>query len=135
MTTAVLDAVTAPDGLPAGELFDDDFQLDIRVVVSDSPLTVFMCPTSDGCGDTCLRTPSEKGHQWHTDHPSPTSGSPECCCAPPPLPARYPCRTLTCTATTSPPMAASGWPGCGAIRCPTRCPQPAPCCASASPRS
>ncbi|MEU1786538.1 FxLD family lanthipeptide [Streptomyces sparsogenes] len=53
MITAVLDSVPAPVGLPVGNLADDDFKLDIRVVVSESPLTVFMCPTSDGCGTTC----------------------------------------------------------------------------------
>ncbi|OMI41397.1 FxLD family lanthipeptide [Streptomyces sparsogenes] len=52
MITAVLDSVPAPVGLPVDNL-DDDFELDIRVVVGESPLTVFMCPTSDGCGNTC----------------------------------------------------------------------------------
>jgi FxLD family lantipeptide len=53
MTTAVLDHPTAPTALPADGLADDDFELDIKVVISESPLTVFMCPTSDGCGNTC----------------------------------------------------------------------------------
>ncbi|WP_030021723.1 FxLD family lanthipeptide [Streptomyces monomycini] len=50
MTTAVLEAPAAP---PAEGLTDDDFQLDVRVVVSESPAYNFNCPTSDGCGDTC----------------------------------------------------------------------------------
>lgn len=59
MTTAVLelglqlDSVTASGEPPAGELLDDEFHLDIRVIVSDSPVYTFNCPTSDGCGDTC----------------------------------------------------------------------------------
>ncbi|MFE4059377.1 FxLD family lanthipeptide [Streptomyces sp. NPDC059096] len=53
MTTATLSNVTAPTMLPVDDLTDDDFELDIKVVISESPLTVFMCPTSDGCGNTC----------------------------------------------------------------------------------
>ncbi|MFF4699932.1 FxLD family lanthipeptide [Streptomyces chattanoogensis] len=53
MITAVLDSAPAPVGLPVDDLADDDFELNVRVVVSESPLTVFMCPTSDGCGNTC----------------------------------------------------------------------------------
>ncbi|MFI9829622.1 FxLD family lanthipeptide [Streptomyces sp. NPDC051913] len=54
MTTAVLDHPTAPTELPADGLADDDFELDIKVVISESPFTVLMCPTSDGCGNTCV---------------------------------------------------------------------------------
>ncbi|MGW3955375.1 FxLD family lanthipeptide [Streptomyces sp. NPDC004752] len=53
MTTATLSNVTAPALLPVDSLADDDFELDIKVVIAESPLTVFMCPTSDGCGNTC----------------------------------------------------------------------------------
>jgi len=53
MTTAVLDSVTAPAEPPVEDLADDDFQLDVRVVVSESPVYNFNCPTSDGCGNTC----------------------------------------------------------------------------------
>ncbi|EMF02401.1 FxLD family lanthipeptide [Streptomyces mobaraensis NBRC 13819 = DSM 40847] len=53
MTTAVLDSVTAPIGLPAGDLTDEEFQLEVRVVVAESPVYNFDCPTSDGCGNTC----------------------------------------------------------------------------------
>ncbi|WP_030894155.1 FxLD family lanthipeptide [Streptomyces sp. NRRL F-5053] len=53
MTTAVLDSVTTPAELPVEDLADDDFQLDVRVVVSHSPVYNFNCPTSDGCGNTC----------------------------------------------------------------------------------
>lgn len=51
MTTAVLELHSAPALVDS--LAEDDFELDIRVVISESPLTVFMCPTSDGCGNTC----------------------------------------------------------------------------------
>lgn len=44
--TAVLDA-------PTDEVTDDDFELDMRVVESSTPLVVMMCSTSDGCGSTC----------------------------------------------------------------------------------
>lgn len=45
--TAVLDA-------PTDEVVtDDDFELDMRVVESSTPLVIMMCSTSDGCGNTC----------------------------------------------------------------------------------
>ncbi|MEU9120574.1 FxLD family lanthipeptide [Streptomyces sp. NPDC048506] len=53
MTTAVLDRATTLNVLPGGDLADDEFQLDVHVVVSESPITNLNCPTSDGCGDTC----------------------------------------------------------------------------------
>ncbi|MGX9225904.1 MULTISPECIES: FxLD family lanthipeptide [Streptomyces] len=53
MTTAVLDNLTAPAELPVEDLTDDEFQLDVRVVVTQSPVYNFNCPTSDGCGQTC----------------------------------------------------------------------------------
>jgi FxLD family lantipeptide len=44
---AVLDA-------PTDEVVtDDDFELDMRVVESSTPLVIMMCSTSDGCGNTC----------------------------------------------------------------------------------
>ncbi|MGA5304591.1 FxLD family lanthipeptide [Nucisporomicrobium flavum] len=45
--TAVVD--TPPDEA----VTDDDFELDMRVVESSTPLVVMMCSTSDGCGSTC----------------------------------------------------------------------------------
>ncbi|WP_236049951.1 FxLD family lanthipeptide [Paractinoplanes ovalisporus] len=32
---------------------DDDFELDMTVVESTTPLVIMMCSTSDGCGNTC----------------------------------------------------------------------------------
>ncbi|MFC3380645.1 FxLD family lanthipeptide [Couchioplanes azureus] len=32
---------------------DDDFELDMRVIESSTPLVIMMCSTSDGCGSTC----------------------------------------------------------------------------------
>ena len=34
-------------------LTEEDFQLDMRVVESTTPLVTMMCSTSDGCGSTC----------------------------------------------------------------------------------
>ncbi|MET9439400.1 FxLD family lanthipeptide [Streptomyces sp. NPDC006610] len=50
MTAAVLDAVTGPDRTA---LTDDEFDLDVQVVISETGLAAFNCATSDGCGDTC----------------------------------------------------------------------------------
>jgi FxLD family lantipeptide len=43
----------APD---AGVIGDDEFQLDMRVIESTTPLVVMTCDTSDGCGQTCSTT-------------------------------------------------------------------------------
>lgn len=32
---------------------DDDFTLDVRVIVSYAPASLGNCPTNDGCGNTC----------------------------------------------------------------------------------
>ena len=53
MTLAVLDSVATSGELPVEDLTEDDFQLDVRIAVSDSPVYNFNCPTSDGCGSTC----------------------------------------------------------------------------------
>ncbi|CAL9412688.1 FxLD family lanthipeptide [Streptomyces sp. enrichment culture] len=50
MTAAVLD--TRAPAL-AADLTDDDFDLDVQVVVTETGFAAFNCPTSDGCGDTC----------------------------------------------------------------------------------
>jgi len=39
--------------VPGSVLTDEDFQLDMRVVESTTPLVTMMCSTSDGCGSTC----------------------------------------------------------------------------------
>lgn len=41
-----------PEAL-TGVLTEEDFQLDMRVVESTTPLVTMMCSTSDGCGSTC----------------------------------------------------------------------------------
>lgn len=47
-------ALTAePDDASADLLTEEDFQLDMRVVESTTPLVTMMCSTSDGCGSTC----------------------------------------------------------------------------------
>ncbi|MFD3514887.1 FxLD family lanthipeptide [Streptomyces sp. NPDC058657] len=53
MTTSILDRPTGLVELPGGDLSDEDFQLDVQIVISESPVYAFNCPTSDGCGDTC----------------------------------------------------------------------------------
>ncbi|QKV95261.1 FxLD family lantipeptide [Streptomyces sp. NA02950] len=54
MTTAMLvDGVTALAEPPVADLLDDDFQLDVRVVIAEHPGSKLMCATSDGCGNTC----------------------------------------------------------------------------------
>lgn len=47
------------DGQPSGGTTlaeppaDDDFTLDVRVLVSYAPASRGNCPTDDGCGNTC----------------------------------------------------------------------------------
>ncbi|WP_432012707.1 FxLD family lanthipeptide [Streptomyces cucumeris] len=50
MTAAVLDIMT---GAADTGLTDDEFDLDVQVVISETGAAAFNCPTSDGCGDTC----------------------------------------------------------------------------------
>ncbi|MER5301327.1 FxLD family lanthipeptide [Streptomyces lasiicapitis] len=50
MTTALLDTIPGPTNTV---LADDEFDLDVQVVISETGLSAFNCPTSDGCGDTC----------------------------------------------------------------------------------
>ncbi len=41
---------------PVGEVervADEEFTLDMRVVVATTPLVITMCSTNDGCGSTC----------------------------------------------------------------------------------
>ncbi|WP_028648408.1 FxLD family lanthipeptide [Nocardiopsis sp. CNT312] len=37
---------------------EDDFALDVRVVVATHPVGKLMCNTGDGCGNTCQGTAS-----------------------------------------------------------------------------
>lgn len=41
------------DPAPAGFADEDEFVLDLRVIESDSPLSVVRCSTDDQCGSTC----------------------------------------------------------------------------------
>jgi len=34
-------------------LLDEDFELDLRVIESTTPLVATMCSTSNGCGSSC----------------------------------------------------------------------------------
>lgn len=36
-----------------GEIAAEEFELDLRVVESTTPIVAMMCSTSDGCGNTC----------------------------------------------------------------------------------
>lgn len=38
---------------PGTDGFDDEFALDVRVVVAAHPNGKLMCSTGDGCGQTC----------------------------------------------------------------------------------
>jgi len=35
---------------------DDDFELDLRVIESTTPLITMMCSTNDNCGSTCSKS-------------------------------------------------------------------------------
>ncbi|MET8139888.1 FxLD family lanthipeptide [Sphaerisporangium sp. NPDC005288] len=49
--TLTLDAT---DVLNSGDVVtDEEFELDMRVVESTTPLVTMMCETSDGCGTSC----------------------------------------------------------------------------------
>lgn len=49
-STAVLERLSTED--------DDDFTLDVRVVVAFSSASRGNCPTDDGCGNTCATNDS-----------------------------------------------------------------------------
>jgi FxLD family lantipeptide len=38
---------------PVHDEVDDEFSLDVRVVVAAHPIGKLMCSTGDGCGSTC----------------------------------------------------------------------------------
>lgn len=46
---AIPSAVTGPD-------IEDEFELDLRVIESVTPLVTMTCDTSDSCGSTCSTT-------------------------------------------------------------------------------
>ncbi|MBQ0983726.1 FxLD family lanthipeptide [Streptomyces sp. F63] len=52
-TTALLDPATALDEPPTNDLLDDEFALDVHIVIAEHPTGKFSCATSDGCGNTC----------------------------------------------------------------------------------
>lgn len=37
-------------------LLDEDFELDLRVIESTTPLVASMCSTSDNCGSSCANS-------------------------------------------------------------------------------
>jgi FxLD family lantipeptide len=45
--------VLAPPAVASGDLADDEFVLDMRVIESLTPLVAMRCDSSDGCGSTC----------------------------------------------------------------------------------
>lgn len=54
MSTALVDDLAEfPD--------DAEFELDLRVVESTTPLVLLMCSTSDGCGSTCSTSACSTG--------------------------------------------------------------------------
>lgn len=65
--SALLDPATEPppDALDA---FEDEFTLDVRVVIAEHPTGKFTCATSDGCGNTCANGASACNS--YTDDPA-----------------------------------------------------------------
>lgn len=51
MTPPVSLAPAPADG--AGMSIEDEFELDMRVIESTTPLVTMMCSTDDQCGSTC----------------------------------------------------------------------------------
>jgi FxLD family lantipeptide len=45
-------ATLAPP-IPDNDTDEDEFQLDLRIIESATPLVVVMCSTDDNCGTTC----------------------------------------------------------------------------------
>jgi FxLD family lantipeptide len=39
-----------------GVITDEDFELDLTVIESTTPLITMMCATSDNCGSTCAKS-------------------------------------------------------------------------------
>jgi FxLD family lantipeptide len=50
--TSLLERPDTRAGAPVDELADE-FALDVRVIVALAPVGIAMCPTDDGCGNTC----------------------------------------------------------------------------------
>ncbi|GAB3715766.1 FxLD family lanthipeptide [Nocardiopsis oceani] len=55
--------MTSPSGgtalaEPPSPVLDDEFSLDVRVVVTSHPNGKLTCNTNDGCGNTCQGTAS-----------------------------------------------------------------------------
>lgn len=67
-----------PDGQPSGggaalaerpaADADDDFTLDVRVLVSYAPASMGDCPTDDGCGNTCSGNDSSCSSDFATPY-------------------------------------------------------------------
>lgn len=52
-TTTFPSGATALVARPNGTDSDDEFALDVRVVVALAPVGLAFCATNDGCGNTC----------------------------------------------------------------------------------
>jgi FxLD family lantipeptide len=48
-----INTIEAFKGLPAEEIPDDEFELDMRVIEASVPLPVLACATDDGCNPSC----------------------------------------------------------------------------------
>ncbi|MFD7712120.1 FxLD family lanthipeptide, partial [Streptomyces sp. NPDC059786] len=53
MSAAVLDTMAGCADTGLADDVDDEFVLDVQVIISETDFAAFNCPTSDGCGDTC----------------------------------------------------------------------------------
>jgi FxLD family lantipeptide len=60
-STTVLDRPVSPDDNLS---LDDDFALDVRVVVTYASASRGSCPTDDGCGNTCATNDSSCGSSF-----------------------------------------------------------------------
>lgn len=52
MAPPVSTSAAPPEALAA----EDEFELDMRIIESVTPLVTMMCDTSDNCGETCSTT-------------------------------------------------------------------------------
>lgn len=41
---------------PVDDVADDEFELDLTVIESTTPLVTMMCSTNDNCGSTCQKS-------------------------------------------------------------------------------
>jgi FxLD family lantipeptide len=65
--SALLDPASAL-AEPPPDALEDEFTLDVRVVIAEHPTGKFTCATSDGCGNTCANGASACNS--YTDDPA-----------------------------------------------------------------